>query len=132
MSINNNYNSDNSFTINPSLKIDHVHLKVSNLQTSVNFYQSILGFKVLKEQESTTKTVFLSSAGNNISTVTPNKKAKISPLLVLTEIDNNNNEVKYNNPKREAGLYHFAILLSERKFLAAFLRHMQKNLDPVL
>ena len=41
MSINEN-NNNPSFAINPSLKIDHVHLRVSNLKESVNFYQSIL------------------------------------------------------------------------------------------
>jgi catechol 2,3-dioxygenase len=52
MSINENNNSP-SFAINPSLKIDHVHLRVSNLKESVNFYQSILGFRNLKEKSNT-------------------------------------------------------------------------------
>ena len=56
MSINEN-NNNPSFAINPSLKIDHVHLRVSNLKESDNFYQSILGFRNLKER-SNTKTSF--------------------------------------------------------------------------
>jgi catechol 2,3-dioxygenase len=57
------------------------------------------------------------------------------PLLALTEINN----YEYNNNtsdkkikikiKKEAGLYHFAILLPERKYLASFLLHMQDSLD---
>ncbi len=128
MGINNNYNRNDSFTINPALKIDHVNLKVSNLKESVNFYQSILGFRVLKG-ESTTNTAFLASDAD--TNITFRERKKVSPLLVLTEIDKNgNNDVKHKSIKREAGLYHFAILLQDRKFLAAFLRHMQKNLDP--
>ncbi len=128
MDTNNKYNKNDSFIINPTLKIDHVNLKVSNLKESVNFYQSILGFKVLKE-ESTTKTAFLAS--DTDTNIAFREKKKVSPLLILTEIDKNgNNDVKHKSIKREAGLFHFAILLPDRKFLAAFLRHMQKNLDP--
>ena len=47
-------NSNNSFAINPSLKIDHVHLKAYDLRKSIAFYQDIFGFKVL-EKESTEK-----------------------------------------------------------------------------
>ena len=53
-----------------------------------------------------------------------------SSLLVLNQIDNNNNETgQPSKVKKEAGLYHFAILLPERKFLASFLQHIQNNLD---
>ena len=48
-SMNENDNNP-SFAINPSLKIDHVHLRVSNLKESVNFYQSILGFRNFKRK----------------------------------------------------------------------------------
>jgi catechol 2,3-dioxygenase len=50
-----------------------------------------------------------------------------SPLLVLTQV--NNNAQNHKTIKKEAGLYHFAMLLTERRFLASFLRHIQKNLD---
>ena len=55
--MNDSYNSkysnndeENRFIASPSLKIDHVHLKVSNLQNSIDFYQSILGFKILENK----------------------------------------------------------------------------------
>ena len=57
----NDNDNNNSFAINPSLKIDHVHLRVSNLKESVNFYQSILGFRVLKEKSTTKILLFLHS-----------------------------------------------------------------------
>ena len=52
--------------INSNLKIDHVHLKVSNLERSLQFYRSILGFKIVSQKE---KTVFLSSSINNDSSM---------------------------------------------------------------
>jgi catechol 2,3-dioxygenase len=51
-------------------------------------------------------------------------------LLALTQIDNDNVILNHKSIRKESGLYHFAILLPERKNLAAFLRHIQKNLDP--
>ena len=128
MSINEN-NNNPSFAINPSLKIDHVHLRVSNLKESDNFYQSILGFRNLKER-SNTKTAFLTYTENNTNNDADyEKKKRVSPLLVLNETDNNI-KIKDKRIKKEAGLYHFAILLPERKDLAAFLRHIQENLEP--
>lgn len=115
--------SNGSFIINPLSRIDHVHLRVSNLQESVNFYKSILGFEVI-EKRPNNKTAFLTSTPNNEGKNIP------SPLLALTETNNNNNSISSSNKiKKEAGLYHFAILLPERKFLAMFLRHIKNNLD---
>lgn len=102
--------------INPHLKIDHVHLKVSNLERSLQFYRSILGFKIISQKE---KTIFLSSSINNDSSIY---------LVALTEIKNITAH-KFRHKPRIAGLYHFAILLPERRYLANFLRHIQKNLD---
>jgi catechol 2,3-dioxygenase len=102
--------------INPNLKIDHIHLKVSNLEKSIQFYRSILGFKIVSQKENT---VFLSSSINDSS---------IS-LVVLTEIKNIATPYKFQQKPRIAGLYHFAILLPERRYLGYFLRHIQKNLD---
>jgi catechol 2,3-dioxygenase len=51
-------------------------------------------------------------------------------LLVLNQIDNDDAILNHKIVRKESGLYHFAILLPERKNLASFLRHMQKNLDP--
>ena len=102
--------------INPNLKIDHVHLKVSNLEKSLQFYTSILGFKIVRQED---KTAFLSSSINNDSSI----------LVVLTEIKNIATPYKFQHKPRIAGLYHFAILLPERRHLGYFLRHIQKNLD---
>jgi len=97
MSVNENNNNNSSFVINPSLKIDHVHLRVSNLKESINFYQSILGFRVLKDK-STSSTAFLTASSSTVAMYNTNNtlnsvnKEKIWPLLVLTEIDENNDD----------------------------------------
>jgi catechol 2,3-dioxygenase len=114
--------SNDSFIINPLSRIDHVHLRVSNLQESINFYQSILGFEVLVRKPND-KTAFLASRPNN------DEKDRSSPLLVLTEVNNNNRISSSNKIRKEAGLYHFAILLPGRKFLGMFLQHLTNNLD---
>ena len=103
--------------INPELKIDHVHLKVSDLEKSLQFYQSILGFKIVKQES---KTVFLSSSGSRDSTMC---------LVVLSELNDSSVSIIQHNA-RVAGLYHFAILLPERRHLKYFLKHIQKNLSP--
>ena len=114
------------FVIHPSMKINHVHLKVSNLPDSINFYKSILRFKVLKEDVST-NTAFLSPESSYVD------KEKIpdyqSPLIALTQLKDNFDPRYLGKLKRQAGLYHFAILLPGREYLAAFLRHLRENLD---
>jgi catechol 2,3-dioxygenase len=102
-----------------NLKIDHVHLKVSNLERSLQFYSSILGFKIIRQES---KTAFLSS-----STSSENKDSNRF-LVVLTELKDNAVSMFRHKP-RVSGLYHFAILLPERRYLAYFLKHIQKNLD---
>lgn len=109
------------FVANPSLKVDHVSLKVSNLQDSINFYKSILGFGVL-EGKSNVNTAYMGPSES--------KDGMTPSLLVLNQIDNGGNESGHNRAgMKEAGLYHFAILLPERRYLGSFLNHIQSNLD---
>lgn len=103
--------------INPKLKIDHVHLKVSDLENSIQFYRSILGFKTIRQES---KTAFLSSS---LSSDTNSSLF----LIALTELKD---VLKPQRKQRVSGLYHFAILLPERRHLAYFLKHIQKNLSP--
>lgn len=55
---------------------------------------------------------------------------KSPPLLNLSQIDKDKNTYRPNGIKREAGLYHFAILLPEWKYLVSVLHHIQDILDP--
>lgn len=116
-----NVDISNEFAVNPFIKIDHVQLKVTSLKNSVDFYQSLLGFSVL-ESNSDGNTAFLGPSEL--------KDKKSSTLLVLNQINNgSNNEFDLRN-RREAGLYHFAILLPEREYLGSFLNHVRSDLDP--
>lgn len=93
------------------LKIDHVHIKVSDLENTIQFYRSILGFKLVRQES---KTVFLSSSDTNSSLF----------LIALTELKD---VIKPQRKQRVAGLYHFAILLPERRHLAYFLKTYTKE-----
>jgi catechol 2,3-dioxygenase len=87
------------------MRIGYVSLNVSNLQRSIEFYQSVLGFKAA---EKSGERALLSAGGQH--------------LVELLQAKNNNTE----NVKR-AGLYHFAILLPERKFLADMLGNLDEK-----
>jgi catechol 2,3-dioxygenase len=99
-----------------NLKIDHVHLNVSNLEKSLQFYRSILGFSIARKNH---KTASLSTDDNNSE----------SFLVALSESDEEGLSTARNRQK--AGMYHFAILLPGRKFLSLFLRHLREKLDPI-
>lgn len=118
---------DKPFVINSSMNINHVHLNVTNLSKSLDFYKSILGFRILKE-DANSNTVFLTAhpfySGKEKEILHPR-----SPLIVLTQIKDNFDPKLLDKFKRKAGLYHFAILLPEREDLGAFLRNIRENLD---
>jgi catechol 2,3-dioxygenase len=92
-------------------------LNVSDIQRSLKFYQSILGFR--KVREPSTDRVLLSSNGTSSS----------SPHL-LELVHASQAESNLVTPK-SAGLYHFAILLPERKNLADVLRYLSYEHDQV-
>jgi catechol 2,3-dioxygenase len=98
-----------------NLKIDHVHLNVSNLEKSLQFYRSILGFSIARKNH---KTASLSTDDNNSE----------SFLVALSESDEEGLSTARN--RQRAGMYHFEILLHGRKFLSLFLRHLREKLDP--
>ncbi len=90
------------------MRIGYVSLNVSDLQRSVEFYQSILGFKAA--ENSNEKAVLAAGGG---------------PLVELVKAKSSAENVK------RAGLYHFAILLPERKFLADMLENLDEKRDAV-
>lgn len=89
-----------------SYPIQHVELKVENLERSISFYKKVIGFSVLEKTE---KEVFLTADGE-------------TSLLSLKELE-------HYSPKqgKTTGLYHFAILLPERVYLASILKHFLKQ-----
>lgn len=90
--------------IHPGTELGYVKLKVSRLERSVSFYRDVIGFQVLKQDG---KTAEFTVDGKN-------------PLLIIEEIPN-----AVVLPERSAaGLYHFAILLPNRKQLGMAVKHL--------
>lgn|SRR3989338_4287475 len=95
-----------NYKIHPKTKIGHIHLKVSNLKRSIHFYTEILGFEVTAKIEDSA--VFLSAGWyhHHIGLNTWESKNGNSP------------------PKNSTGLYHFAILVPNRKELAKIFKRL--------
>ncbi|MGH7908697.1 MAG: VOC family protein [Thermodesulfobacteriota bacterium] len=101
------------FRVGPSARIGHVSLNVSDLDRSLEFYESVLGF----HRASKLSDRVLLSAGSN------------QPHLVeLRQVDAGR---PGRSTTKRAGLYHFAILLPERKHLADALLNLNDNREKV-
>lgn len=108
------------FKIGSSMKIGHVSLNVTDLQRSLDFYEKILGFKIVSRISD--EKALLSVDGNS------------SHLIELLKAKANTDNDTFNpliTASRRAGLYHFAILLPERKHLANVLQNLRDNRDHV-
>ncbi|KIC11795.1 glyoxalase [Leisingera sp. ANG-M1] len=86
--------------------IGHVHLKVSDLERAIGFYSGVLGFEVTQRLGSSA--AFLSAGGyhHHIGLNTWQSRGGPAPARNMT------------------GLFHTAILLPDRKSLAAVLRRV--------
>ncbi len=95
-----------SYKIPPQTQIGHVHLKVSDLQRSLDFYQKLLGFE--------------------ITTMYGPQAAFISAGGYHHHIGLNTWQSKNAGPAdpRSVGLYHTAIVYPSRKDLAAILKRL--------
>lgn len=94
-------NSSNEPELNPGTRLGYVHLSVSDLERSIDFYQRSLGFRLQNSEGDTARL----GAGE-------------ADLLVLTEKPG-----AAHVPGR-SGLYHFAILLPSRPDLALALNNL--------
>ncbi len=92
--------------IHPGTRIGHVHLTVSDLERSLKFYRDLLGFEVTAWYGDSA--VFLSAGGyhHHIGLNTWAGKNASPP------------------PPGHTGLYHFAILLPDRKELAKVFKRL--------
>jgi catechol 2,3-dioxygenase len=99
--------TDTNYTIPKETKIGHVHLKVADLDRSLEFYRDLLGFEVTTRYGS--QAVFISAGGyhHHIGLNTWYSKGG-SPA-----------------PKNTTGLFHTAILFPTRKDLAIILDRLQ-------
>lgn len=102
-----------SYTIPAQTRIGHVHLKVSNLEKSLAFYQGILGFEIT--QKYGTQAAFISAGGyhHHIGLNTWHSK-NAGPA-----------------PEKYPGLYHTAILYPTRKDLAVALQRLMDAKYPL-
>lgn len=94
-----------NFHQSPHTFVDQVHLKIANLQRSLQFYQEVIGFRILEQSE---RKAVLTADG-------------ITPLLTIEQPVN----VMPKQP-RTTGLYHFALLLPTRSDLAKIIEHFIK------
>lgn len=94
-----------NFHVKPVTYVGEVGLKVLDLKEMIRFYKEIIGFEVLKETENT---AVLGAGGQ-----------------ALLKLEAGNGIIPKN--QRYAGLYHFAILLPDRKELGKMLLHLHNN-----
>lgn len=95
-------------SIHPDTNLGYVHLTVSNLQRSLEFYQQALGFQLHRQHEGTARL----GAGQ-------------ADLLVITE------QPGARRVSGATGLYHFAILVPSRLELAQSLKRLAETKTPV-
>jgi len=86
--------------------IGHVHLKVSNIERALDFYQGLLGFEVIQRRGE--DAVFISAGGYHHHIGLNTWHSLDMPPA----------------PKNAAGLFHIAILYPTRKDLSAILRRL--------
>lgn len=95
-----------NYTVPAATRIGHVHLKVSDLDRALSFYQDLLGFEITTRYG--TQAVFLSAGGyhHHIGLNTWYSKGA-GPA-----------------PERAAGLFHTAILYATRRELAEIFKRL--------
>src|SRR5947208_2152889 len=92
--------------IEPGVRIGHVHLKVADIQRSLDFYCDILGFQVMTRWED--QAAFISAGGyhHHIGLNTWESRGGSPP------------------PPGTTGLYHHAFLFPDRRALARALKRL--------
>lgn len=105
--------NSNGSTIDPRVSIGHVHLKVSDLERAVTFYTEVLGFEVTTRMGK--HAAFLSAGGYHHH-------------IGLNTWDSEGGPLPAPN---STGLYHFAILVPDRKELARMIRRLARHDWPI-
>jgi len=89
-----------------NISLGEVKLKVSRLERSIRFYEEVVGLKILQHD-----------ADNGVVSFTADGQ---HTLLVLEEVP----DAVVPQRRSYAGLYHFALLLPDRRFLSLALRNL--------
>ena len=100
-----------NFHSKPNKFVNHIVLKVEDIDRSKEFYKNIMGFKVLRE--STKEIIFTVDGSTAFITI-------IQPDNVISKLP------------RRTGLYHFAILLPSRLDLGLFLKQIKNVNYPII
>lgn len=95
-------------SIHPDTQIGAVHLTVSELDHSLNFYQNVLGFKLHRREGDM---AHLGAGGPDLLVLSQNPSAP--------------------HPHGATGLYHFAVLIPSRFHLARSLKRIAETQTPV-
>ncbi|MGI4750042.1 MAG: VOC family protein [Janthinobacterium lividum] len=101
------------YQIPAQTRIGHVHLKVSDLQRSIDFYCGLLGFELMQKYGD--QAAFISAGGYHHHIGLNTWHSKNAPPA----------------PERAPGLYHTAILYPERKDLAAIFKRLIDEKYPI-
>jgi len=101
------------YTVPDQTSIGHVHLKVSDLQQSLDFYCGLLGFEITTTYGD--EAAFISAGGYHHHIGLNTWHSKGSPPAA----------------KNSAGLFHTAIRYPSRKDLAQILKRLQDNDYPL-
>ena len=103
----------NDYKIPAQTRIGHIHLKVSDLQKSLDFYCGLLGFdKIMMYGD---QAAFISAGGYHHHIGLNTWQSKGAPPA----------------PEYAPGLYHTAILYPERKDLAVILKRLTEAKYPI-
>ena len=100
-----------NFHRKPNKFVNHIVLKVEDINRSKEFYKNIMGFKVLRESHK--EIVFTVDGSTAFITI-------IQPDNVIPKLP------------RRTGLYHFAILLPSRLDLGLFLKQIKNVNYPII
>ncbi|MDP8902448.1 MAG: VOC family protein [Thermoproteota archaeon] len=101
------------FNIHPATRIGYVSLNVSDMDRSLDFYGNVLGFKKVDRPSGDRALLSVDGDPSYLVELLQAKKAA-SYRASMPET-------------RRAGLYHYAILLTERKYLADMLQNLSER-----
>lgn len=108
-----NFTMENDYKVPAQTRIGHVHLKVSDLQRSMNFYCGLLGFELMQMYGD--QAAFISAGGYH------------HHIGLNTWYSKNHPPADVHAP----GLYHTAIVYPTRKDLAAIFKRLQDTAYPL-
>jgi catechol 2,3-dioxygenase len=101
-----------AYTVPPQTRIGHIHLKVSDLDKALAFYQGLLGFEIMQRYGSAA--VFISAGGYHHHIGLNTWHSKNAPPA----------------PVNSCGLYHTAIVYPTRKDLAVIFQRLTEAKYP--